>query len=311
MNGISQSDLILIKAITEGIKYLRQNPYHLDFIFASVEASNLATEFGKEEIARAKKWFLKTEIPALSVYRMDHPIYPCLTVNVKNSTESTGKAALGEIDPSVFPENETVEKQDLVSTPDISVGPFSPSYDLETGIVTLPDGFDTELIFVNQGLYSPSSNTTYPITQIVSDTTFKIATDIRDNFTDSYVVPAYSVLKVMRHIANFDETYEINCCVSGSPGELYWLHSIVLYILLQRRQYLLEKFNIGLGNVSSGEIQLDESQSPENFFFKTITMTGYSEVRWVDQLSEYVEGVSQEINLVKSDDDTIYATIET
>ncbi len=311
--SMPQSDLVLIKAVTEGIAYLRKNPWQLDYIFQDVMASNLSTEFGREEIARAKKWFLRTEIPVFAVYRLDKPIYPCVTVSVINSVEDKAHASLGEIDSQsdYYPDTETVRKQDLVSIPDMIAGPFSPSYDLETGIVTLPDGFDTELIFVNQGLYSATSATTYPITQISSGTSFKIEAGVRDNFTNSFIVPAYDVLKVMRHLANFNEQYEINCCVKGTPGELYWLHSIILYVLLQRRQYLIEKFNIGLSNLSSGEIQLDESQSPENFFTKIISMTGYVEVRWVDVLSEYIEGVSSTINLVKEGDDTIFSTLET
>ncbi len=306
-----QSDLVLIKALTDGLMYLRQNPWQLDYIFQDVMATNLSQEFGKEEIARAKKWFLRTEIPVFSVYRLDKPIYPCISVSVISSVENKERSALGEIDPMVFPEEETVNKQDLVSVPDMIAGPFSPSYDFTTGIVTLPEGYDTDLIFVNQGLYSPASNTIYPILSIESGTTFKIEANVRDNFTNSFIKPAYDVLKVIRHIANFDEQYEINCNVKGTPGELFWLHAITLYILLQRRQYLLEKFNIGLGNLSSGEIHLDESQSPENFFVKTINMTGYVEVRWVDCLSEYVEGVSGTVNMLKSGDDTIFSSVET
>ncbi len=309
--SVPQSDLILIKALSEGIAYLRKNPWQLDYVFQDVLATNLNKEFGREELARAKKWFLRTEIPVFAVYRLDRPIYPCITVSVVSSRESEAKSSLGEIDPMTFPEDETVNKQDLVSTPDMIAGPFSPSYDLVTGTVTLPDGFDTELIFVNQGLYSQNSKITYPITSIVSDNSFQIETNLRENFTNSFITPAYNTLKVMRHIANFDEQYEINCNVKGTPGELYWLHSITLYILLQQRQYLIEKFNIGLTNLSSGEIFLDEDQSPENFFTKKIMMSGYVEVRWVDRLSEYIEGVVGRINLVKNNDDTVFSTLET
>ncbi|HMG15264.1 MAG TPA: hypothetical protein VK590_07460 [Saprospiraceae bacterium] len=309
--SISQSDLVLIKALTEGLAYLRRNPWQLDYVFQDVTASNLNVEFGREEIQRAKKWFLKTEIPVFGVYRLDKPIYPCITVSVLSSNESEAHAALGEIDPMVFPEDETVNKQDLVSVPDMIEGPFSPSYDITTGIVTIPDEFSTELIFVNQGLYSQTSNTTYQIQAILSDKTFLIDKGIRDNLTNSFITPAYNVLKVMRHIANFKEQYEINCCIKGTPGELYWLHAITTYVLLQRRQYLLEKYNIGLSNLSSGEMVLDEAQSPENFFQRRIIMTGMAEVRWVDCLSEYLEGVIGEINLVKSGDTTVASTLET
>lgn len=274
-------------------------------------AANLSLEFGREEIERAKRWFLRSEIPVFAVYRLDKPIYPCVTVAVVSSRESEAKASMGEIDPMVFPENETLNKQDLVSTPDFITGPFSASYDLATGIVTLPSGFDTELIFANQGLYSTTSGTNYVIEVILSSNTFRIAKNVRDNFTKAYIKPAYDTLKVMRHLANFDEQYEINCCTKGTPGELYWLHAIITYILLQRRQYLLEKYNIGLSNLSSGEVTLEEDQSPENFFYRKIMMSGYSEVRWVDVLSEYIEGVAEQVNLVKSNDSEVFATLKT
>jgi len=132
---------------------------------------------------------------------------------------------------------------------------------------------------------------------VTSDTEFVIDTDLSENMTGAYTISAYNSLKVVRRVSLFDEKYEINMIVAGSPGELYWLSSIIQYLLLQRRQYLLEKFNISLSSISLGEIS-QEQDGPEQFFIRTISMDGYVENRWVDNLSEYIEGITGEMNLV-------------
>lgn len=293
--GCSQSDLVIIKALRDGISYLRKYPAHLDFIFEDSTYDLVNSEFGKKEVDAAKKWFLNTNIPVLSVYRIDKPIFPCVTIEVKSSNEDKSKAGLGEADADIY--EEEVNPEQYISAPRINLGPFTPTYNLTTGIVTLPDGFDNSLIFPGQGLTSAVSGTTYPITT-VGGSTFTIATDIRDNFTNSYISPAYNTLHVTRRHAHFAEQYQINCYVSGATGELYWLHSIIQYILLQRRQYLFEKYNIGLGTISSGPIQKEMDDSTENFFLRSINMEANVEVTWVDAFEEFIEGIAVDVNVV-------------
>ncbi len=165
--GLPQSDLILIKALREGINYIRQFPWHLDYIFQDVTQDLVNQEFGKKEIDAAKKWFLNTNIPVLSAYRIDRTIYPCVVVQVKSSNEDKSRSGLGESDSDVF--NEEVDANQFMSSPRISLGPFTPSYDLVTGNITLPAGFDNSLVFPGQGLTSPSTGNNYIIKSIIAN----------------------------------------------------------------------------------------------------------------------------------------------
>lgn len=305
---MSQSDIILIKTIREGIDFLRKYPYHLDFVFQDAQSTVIENEFGQREIDQAKKWFLGTNIPVFATYRIDKPQYPCVTVNVLASNESERYARLGETYPEV--NDEEMDSQGIL-IPEISSGPFSPSYDSATGLITLPTGYDTSLVFAGQGLFSPTSQKIYVITTINSIDSFTIDTDLIENFTSSYVVPAYQTLHVTRNIAEFEERYEINCIVSGLPGELYWLTAITSYILLQRRQFILEKNNIQLGTFNVGPIeQSSDVNGTENFFQKTINMTGIVEVTWLESLDQHVEGITAAVNVLKSGDSTIYNTLK-
>jgi len=307
--SMSQSDIILIKTIRDGIDFIRKYPYHLDFVFQDAQSIIIENDFGQKEIDNAKKWFLNTNIPVFATLRIDKPQYPCVTVQVMESNESKPYARLGETYPSF--NDEELDAQGILKEPQISVGPFSPSYNQTTGLITLPDGFDTSLVFPGQGLYSPTSGKIYTISAINSSNSFTINTNLIENFTGAYVVPAYQTLHVTRNIAEFLEQYQINCKVSGLPGELYWLTAIVSYILLQKRQFILEKNNIQLGTINIGTIEQDSDLSgTENFFSKTISMEGIVEVTWLETLDQHIEGISPIINVVKDSDPTLYETLK-
>ncbi len=307
--SMSQSDIILIKTIRDGLDFIRKYPYHLDFIFQDAQSIIVEKEFGQKEIDNAKKWFLNTNIPTFSTFRIDKPQYPCVTVQVLSSNESKQYARLGETYPEY--NSEELDSQGIVKEPQISVGPFSPSYVQATGLITLPSGFDTSLVFPGQGLFSPTSNKIYTISAINGNNSFTIDINLVENFTGAYVVPAYQTLHVSRNIAEFSEQYEINCIVSGLPGELYWLTAIVSYILLQKRQFILEKNNIQLGTINLGPIdQSSDSNSTENFFSRTISMEGIVEVTWLETLDQHIEGISPVINIVKDSDPTLYSTLK-
>ena len=306
--SLSQSDIILNKVIREGLDFIRQYPYHLDFVFQDSQSKIVKDQFGQREIDAAKTWFLQTNIPVFSTFRIDKPQYPCVTVQVMSSNESKQYAALGETAYEISPEE--INSQGLIA-PTISSGPFSPSYTSTTGLITLPSGYDTSLIFAGQGLFSPTSQVTYTITSINSINSFTIATGLVENFTGAYVVPAYQTLHVTRNIAQFEEAYQINCIVSGMPGEVYWLTSVVSYILLQKRQFLLEQNNIQLGTISIGPIEQDSISDVETFFQRSISMTGIVEVSWLETLDQHIEGISSIINAVQANDPTIYNTLKT
>ena len=294
--SFTPSDLVLLKLFKQGMAELRANPFYLDFIFERLieEDMDLQKTYGQKEIDRAKKWFLSNQIDVRMAYNLDGVQFPCVAIELTSQHESKQHAILGDVGPPSW--NEDVDQNDYVIKPRALAGPFpSVNYSLTTGEVTLPDGYDTELIFKNQALYSVKSQTEYIITSINSNTTnsFYIATNVRDDFANSFISPAYKTLKVRREIAQFQETYEFKLLVQGEPGLIIWLHTIVSYLLLKFRKNLLEKKNIYLTTISAGPIV---QERPDDFggeiiYSRTISMEGMTEVTWVSDVLEKFEGV--------------------
>jgi hypothetical protein len=291
--SFTPTDLVLLRGIKEGIAWMRANPYILDWVFERLieEGMDLQKSYGQQEINRAKTWFLKNHIDVRMAYNLDGVKFPCVSIGLLNQNESKPHATLGDVAADIW--NEDVSENPYVIKARTLVGPFpNVSYDIATGIVTIPEEFDTELIFVNQALYSPASGREYIITKIIDEQSFLIETNLREDFSNSYISPAYKTLKAKRGIAQFSETYDIRILVQGDQGELVWLHTIISYLLLKFRQDLLEKKNIGLTSISSGPIQQESSMEfgGENVFSRAITMDALIEVTWLKTLSERIEG---------------------
>jgi len=288
-------DLVLLRAIKESMANIRANPWILDFIFERLieEGLDLQKLYGEREINRAKSWFLKNNIDVRLAYNLDGVQFPCVAIELLNSNESKQYAVLGDVAAPAW--NEDVSQNNYVITPRALVGPFSSvNYSITTGEVTLPDGYDTELIFQNQALFAPLTKQEYIITSLNNTTTnsFYIESGLRENFTGSYITPAYKTLKVRREIAQFQETYNFKILVQGDVGQLVWLHTIVAYLLLKFRKTLLEKKNIGVTTISSGPIMQEDANAfgGEVIYSRNISMEGIAEVTWVSDLLQKFEG---------------------
>lgn len=294
--SFTPSDLILLKAFKEGMAQIRANPWLLDFIFERLieEGMDLQKTYGEREINRAKSWFLKNNIDVRLAYNLDGVTFPCISIQLLSQNESKQHAILGDVAAPVW--DEDVVQNNYVVKPRTLVGPFnSVNYSITTGEVTLPDGFDTELIFKNQALFAPSTKEEYLISSINLNTTnsFFIEPNLRVNFTGSYISPAYKTLKVRREIAQFQEMYNFKLLVQGDVGQLIWLHTIVAYLLLKFRKTLLEKKNITLTTISSSPIAQEDPNGygGEVIYSRDIQMEGLCEVTWVSDILERFEGV--------------------
>lgn len=293
--SFSPVDLILLRVFKEAMINIRANPWILDFIFERLieEQTDLQLLYGQREINRAKSWFLKNNIDVRLAYNLDGIQFPCIAIELLTSNESKQYAVLGDVAAPVW--DEDVSQNDYVIKPRALVGPFtSVNYSITTGEVTLPDGYDTELIFQNQCLFAPSTKQEYLITSLNNTTTnsFYIESGLRENFTGSYIAPAYKTLKVRREIAQFQEQYNFKLLVQGDVGQLIWLHTIVAYLLLKFRKTLLERKNIGVTTISSGPIQQEDANGfgGEVVYSRSIGMEGLCEVTWVSDLLEKFEG---------------------
>jgi hypothetical protein len=294
--SFTPSDLVLLKLFKQGMAEIRANPWVLDFIFERLIEDNmdLQASYGEKEIDRAKKWFLKNNIDVRLAYNLDGIQFPCISIELLSQSESKPHATLGDVAAPVW--DEDVDQSKYVIKPRSLVGPFpSVNYNVTTGEVTLPSGYDTQLIFKNQALYSPNSKVEYVISSINLNTTnsFYIDEDVRDDFTGAFITPAYQTLKVRREIALFQEQYNFKIMVQGDPGQLIWLHTITAYLILKFRKSLLEKKNIFLTTISSGPMfqEQQEQYGGEVVYSREISMEGMCEVTWVSDILQKFEGV--------------------
>lgn len=305
--SFTPSDLVLLKLFKQGMAEIRANPWLLDFIFERLieEEMDLQASYGEREINRAKSWFMKNNIDVRLAYNMDAITFPCIAIELLTQSEDKSHAVLANV--AGGPWDEDVDQNAYVIKPRALVGPFpSVNYSITTGEVTLPDGYDTEVIFKNQSLYSPNSKTEYVIQSInlTSTNSFYIESGLRENFTGSYISPAYQTMKVRRELAHFVENYNFKLMVQGDPGYLIWLHTIVSYLLLKFRKTLLERKNIFLTTISSGPIMQEQTEQMggEIVFSRSITMDGTCEVTWVSDILERFEGTILGFNSEVSDE---------
>ncbi len=294
--SFAPSDLILLQLFKQGMADIRANPYLLDFIFDQllVPENDLLKSYGQREVDRAKRWFMNTAIDVRLAYTMQEIKFPVLAIEMLNQAEMKQYAVLGDVAAPVW--DSDVSQNEYVIKPRALAGPYpSVNYSLTTGLVTLPTGFDTELIFPNQALLSNKSQEEYLITSINSSVSnaFYIATDIRDDFTNSYIAPAYKTLKVKRNIIQLSESFNFKMLVNGDPGPLVWMHQIVSYLILKYRKTLLEAKNMFLSTITSGPFMQEnpESYGGEVVYSRSIMMDSQSEVTWVSSIDEKLEGV--------------------
>lgn len=309
--SLPQSDILLLNVIKQGIADLRRYPFFIDYIFEYTEIALVEKTYGKRELERAKKWFLTNDIQVGFEYSFDQARYPSIVITNASSLENDSMSSFADDDMA---SEEYINEANIIEQPRYIVGPITVSYDLTTGIVTLPNDFVVyPLISVGQSLVSEKSHNAYRINEILSESQFRIDAQVRDDFTSSYIKPQFNKLKVVRNRAEFKEVYDLECRVSGETASIIWLHTILLYILLKNRP-LLEQNTFSKSSLTSGDIikETDEVHGQNMIYRRTISLVTNVESRWVQSLSEIYESVTSGINLVQINDPTktIYATIE-
>lgn len=306
--SIPQSDILLLNVIKQGLSDLRKHPFLIDFIFEYTKLPIVNLSYGQKELERAKMWFLQNYIEVGFEWSFDQARYPSIVISHTSSIENESMGILGDTDMG---SEEYIDKKNIELEPIYIAGPFSVSYEMNTGIVTLPNSFiEYPFIFPGQGLVSKKSNTTYKILEIISNNQFKIEKNVRDDFTESYINPQFNQLKVIRNILHFNENYILECRVSGETAAIIWLHNILLYVLLKNRM-LLEQNTFSISSVSSSGVskESDEAHGSNIIFAKSINLKALVQCRWVEELSYQYEGLTMDLNLVKINDPTktVYA----
>lgn len=297
--GILQSDILIRTAVIEAFNELRKDPWLLDFVFAWMVSDDLTrSQYGERDLQEAKNWFLKSEISVTMSYRVDRPQLPCVAIELIDSVEDA--ATLGDV--SAEGPFEDIDGTETVIQPQPVLGPFTPrSYSSSTGKVILPNNLDTSNVFEGNIIFDTKTNKGYQITSVVDDSSFLINPGINANFTKAYIAPLNSFFTVFLESLIFRENYRLRCYVNTAPIHLTFLHSILLFQLLRKKEDLLEGRGFERSTVSSGPIGAWEGEeNRELTWYRDITTAGYVRQYWPKRITPKLDGINFGIKIMDS-----------
>lgn len=307
--GVPQTDLLFLHALREGIAEIRQYPVLLEFIFQDLFDDPLQIKYGNSEFNKIVNWFKSSNIAVIHGFmNYDKPSLPLVTFRCLSSDEDKSLAHIGDGD-NVIGDYE-VEEIKVRTQPRIWLGPFTPTYDLETGLVTLPSDVNGTSIFPGQYLVSKSTKKRYQVLTTPTAGTFTIQTNVRDNFTDAYIQPAFSYLRPKYREITLKNLYEIGCYTMTEPAELVWLTAIVRFILVRNRKCLLEQNNINLSSFKMGPMEQDLQENTQvNILSQNIIVESISEMRVVEEFGTIIEGITPIEVIVTSNNSNVSITV--
>lgn len=265
ISGVFQSDLLIRDALEEGIAELRQNPYLLEYAFAYLPQDSLTSQaYGQKEVDRAKEWFLATEIPIFFTLYTAEVRFPCIALMLGSSNESENVLADVHYDP--YEDNQEF-------WPDLTPS-FTPlGYDPFTGLLHLPPFLHAIAFSTAQSMVTKNGHI-YPILDVLDDHTIQIMPNANEDFNNVVIRGAKPSMVTPLEGAAFVETYAVMCCVDTIPTHLIYLHTIILFILLRRRQDLLEGRGFERSSLRSQDMSRDDKFIPEGIYSRIIYLSG-------------------------------------
>lgn len=285
--SIIATDILIKSMIEAALMDFRAYPWILDDVFGGLAADALASsEYGFKEVKAAKDWFLKTEIPVLLQWRVsDDPPIPCISVAYAGGGEALDRAALGD-EGSIEDYNPQPDIASLVKV----YSNFTPKeYKSSTGLVTMPNKLDTSLISPGQFLISTVSGQAYVIKQVCGVRSFKIAIDIIDDFTDSYIAPASSIWNLHRELSFLREKYSIGVHAQNNPGQTIWLWQLLTYAFFRYKEAFLESRGFELSTVSFSPLERNQNFKAENVYSRYLEVEGQVEASWIKYVAPRLE----------------------
>lgn len=280
--GMFQGDLLVRGALTAALKDLRANPWLLDFAFAGVPQDGLTVdEYGEADVARAKEWFMRTQIPVRMMPRNSSPpTFPCITVRL--SSEAEAEVTLADIN---YEPTEYNDEQPPLTAP------FDPvSYDPATGIMVLPPQVPAQLVVSAGQLVVDRSGVQHPILDSPDEATAVLAKDVSADFHGAFVVGRKPGSATQIESVSERASFLVGVHVQGEPAHLLYLHSIVKFVLYVYKQALLERRGFERTSFSSSDFERNAAFEDEAVFSRYVTLNGYSRQFWPKGISPTVSG---------------------
>lgn len=281
--GIFQSDLCLQHALKEGMDHLRSTPFLLDSVIRNITFDPLTSKrYGQKELDQLKQWFLKTEIPVV-LYRLGSSVAP--SISLAMTSTNIHAETLGDIHHEPF--------EDVADGGSyIIAGPFNPSYDGTTGIMTLPATLSAD-VFPGM-VVMDAKGQTWEITEIVSNVapiSFKIGTKVTASFANATIRGAAPSVIESQESIKFKESWALGVHVNTEPGHLLFLHSIITFILLWGRETLLEARGFELSDFSSTDFSKNQAFEEENVWSRFININGVTQSIWPKRRLQKLAGI--------------------
>lgn len=279
--GVHQSDIILRSAIIAGIADMRANPWLLNSVFASLAQDTLTmADYGEQEIAQAKKWFLSTDIPVFMATRVDEAKFPCISIALQESVET--EATLGDVH---YDPQETMESE----WPPLA-GPFSPvAYSAGAGMMRLPASVAEAVALVPGMVLIDRVGRMHPVLEVLDDDTIAIKAGTIADFGAALLKgPKPQFVTTLESLA-FRETYSIGLHVQGEPVHLTYLYSVIAFVLLRYKEALLEARGFERSTIAWSSFTRNEQTEVELVFSRYCTLTGYVRNYWPKATSKRLE----------------------
>lgn len=282
--GIHQPDVIIRSALIAGMRDIRANPWLLDYCFASLAQDDLTkADYGKSQIAEAKKWFLQNEVKVTLDIHIQPAEFPAITIKLISSDEND--TTLADVD------SEIEEPADMEWP--VLIGPFTPtSYDALTGTVTLPvDTLKDYILLPGAVSLVDAQLRSYVITDITDDRTVVIAPGSQVNLTDATIRATLPAQRITLEGSWANDVYSIGCHVQGEPAYVLYLESIVRFCLFRYRQRLLEARGFESSVVSAADVSREEMLEVENTFSRYLGLSGRIRNYWPKDLVPVMTGI--------------------
>ena len=248
---------------------LRANSWQLDKVYASLlDDPYTVDKYGQKMIEKAKNWIIKNNVPVVMRERLDSTTIPSISVELINSEEAPGEATLADVHYQT--------EQDLEAEWEPLTSKFTPSYNPNTGLVTMADPFTTSTAMC----LVDGTGRQNPILDVSNDNVFTISKGLNVNFHNSYICVVGGRLTSALESENFRENYRIGCHVTGEAENLIFLHNAVVYCLLRYKKLLLEGRGFERSKFKSGPVQLSQDFSSQPSYSRFIDIEGYCRQYW-------------------------------
>lgn len=307
--GIFQSDIIIRTAIVEGLRLVKEQPWLLDFAFASLVQDDLASgEYGAAELEKVKNWITETDIPVTMAYNKDKLVTPLIAISLEDSVEA--ESTLGDVSKE-GPE-EDVDMSTIIAMPKPIAGPFTPiSYDSNTGIMEVANSVDLSGVYPGMWIVDPKTNQGYAI-EGVGGQSLTIAAGIIANFTNAIIAADSSLYRVTLESCEFKEVYRIDIYVSGNPTLLLYLHALLVFIIMRYKESLLEARGYERSILASkGITGFQTANGPEFIYQRTLLLTGFVKQYWPKDITGKISSISigESTNMITIDESGSQAEI--